>query len=123
MLKRNSNNLTLEASDDCHAQLVFCTCPDFETAKTLAEKIVASKLAACLNIVPGLTSLFNWGGKMETAEEVLLILKTTSEAYTRLEATLLENHPYDCPEIIGISIQHGYRGYLKWIKENVSQSH
>lgn len=104
-------------------QLVLCTCPTQAVAETLAHHLVESKLAACVNIVPNLTSIFSWAGKIETTTEVLLILKTTSEAYSRLETTLLENHPYDCPEIIGFPIKHGYRGYLQWITENVSQSH
>jgi periplasmic divalent cation tolerance protein len=102
-----------------NAYVVLCTCPKNEVATDLAHQIIASKLAACVNIVPGLTSIFCWQGKTETAIEVLLLIKTTAKAYPKLEALLAEAHPYDCPEVIGLPIELGIKGYLEWIKDNV----
>jgi len=98
---------------------VFCTCSSFEEGQRLARRIVEDKLAACANILPGLTSIYSWNGQLETNSEVLLILKTTAEAYSELETALAHIHPYECPEIIGIPIEYGYKGYLEWINNTV----
>lgn len=99
--------------------MVFCTCPDMETAKNIAEQIVTQKLAACVNLVPNLTSLYTWENKLETSSEVLLMIKTTRTAYATLEKCITKVHPYDCPEIIALSIEQGLEGYLQWIKNSI----
>lgn len=101
-------------------QLVFCTCPNNEVAIQLADEVIDSKLAACVNIIPGITSVYTWENKKETSEEVLLMIKTTASSYSTLEAVITAAHPYECPEVIAIPIQHGFKGYLQWISENVS---
>jgi periplasmic divalent cation tolerance protein len=100
--------------------IVFCTCPSLEVGRTLAKKVVEAKYAACVNILPNITSIYTWEGKTEESSEILLILKTTEKVYRLLEAELLKHHPYDCPEIVGISIEQGYKGYLEWINQSTA---
>lgn len=98
--------------------LVLCTCPDAESARALAHLLVASRLAACVNIIPGLVSVYGWQDRIETAQEHLLLVKTTLDAggYTRLEALIRQHHPYEIPEIIAIPIERGSSDYLGWIE-------
>jgi periplasmic divalent cation tolerance protein len=102
-------------------QLVLCTCPDQATAQNIAEQLVDKQLAACVNILPGLTSIYQWQGKRETAEEHLLLIKTTNEVYVALEQTLSKLHPYELPEIIAVPIERGSTAYLDWISQQVVQ--
>lgn len=101
-------------------RMVFCSCPSYEIGQEIATKIVEAKLAACVNIIPGLTSIYSWEGKIETSSEVLLLIKTTEKVYSQLEKSLIHLHPYDCPEIIGVPIEQGNKGYLEWIKQAIS---
>lgn len=103
-----------------HHLVVFCTCPSYEIACDIAKKVVDTQLAACANIIPGLTSIYTWEGKTETSSEVLLLLKTTESVYPRLEQSLIQLHPYDCPEVIGVPIQQGNKGYLEWLTNSVT---
>ena len=95
--------------------LVLCTCPDHDTARQLAEQLVGQRLAACVNIVPGLESIYTWQGKVERDSEVLLIIKTRQDRYAQVEETLLQHHPYELPEILRVSLSGGLRDYLHWI--------
>ncbi|WP_434113720.1 divalent-cation tolerance protein CutA [Methylocaldum sp. GT1TLB] len=95
--------------------LVLCTCPDANTAETLARAAVAERLVACANIVPGLTSVYPWEGKIETAQEHLLLMKTETASLEALEVFVREKHPYELPEFIAVSILHGSTAYLDWI--------
>ncbi|EIC27934.1 MULTISPECIES: divalent-cation tolerance protein CutA [Methylomicrobium] len=102
------------------AQLILCTCPDRETAETLAKRLVEGRLAACVNILPGLTSFYTWENRLETAEEHLLLIKTAGVRYPAVEQAIREQHPYDLPEIIALPIAHGLSDYLTWIDACVS---
>lgn len=102
-------------------QLVLCTCPDQATAQNIAEQLVDKKLAACVNILPGVTSVYPWQGKRETTQEYLLLIKTTNEVYEMLEQTLTDLHPYELPEIIAVSVERGSAAYLGWINQQVAQ--
>ncbi|HYE34151.1 divalent-cation tolerance protein CutA [Methylocaldum sp.] len=97
--------------------LVLCTCPDAETAEKLATALVAERLATCAGIVPGLTSIYPWEGKIETAQEHLLLIKTETASFEALEASIREKHPYELPEIIAVPILHGSTAYLEWISK------
>lgn len=99
--------------------VVLCTCPDRETALKLAETLVDRELAACVNIVPGLTSVYRWKGQRETAEESLLLIKTRLAAYPELEKAIRALHPYELPEIIAVPIERGLSEYLAWIDGSV----
>jgi periplasmic divalent cation tolerance protein len=95
--------------------LVFCTCPDAETAARLAEGLVSGHRAACVNILPGLKSVYPWEGRIETAEEHLLLIKTATSGFERVEAFLKEQHPYELPEIIAVPMARGSTDYLEWV--------
>ncbi len=100
-------------------QIVLCTVPDEATARQIASALVAERLAACVNIVPGITSVYRWKGAIETATELLLIIKTTAAAYLRLQDRILGLHPYELPEIIAVSLDQGLPEYLAWIKTSL----
>ncbi len=97
--------------------LLFCTCPDEAIALSLAKQVVEAKLAACVNVVPHLHSVYRWKNSIETSKEVLMIIKTKSQTYKALENFLTEAHPYECPEIIACAITQGSPKYLQWIDE------
>ncbi len=99
--------------------LILCTCPDRDSAEEIAERLVAARLAACVNIVPDLTSVYRWQGAVERSEELLLLIKSRKEQYPLLQETLREAHPYDLPEIIALPIAAGLPAYLSWIDQNL----
>lgn len=96
-------------------QLILCTCPDVEVADKLAGTLISQKLAACVNILPGVRSVYEWQGEIETAQEHLLLIKSHQDRYAAIEATLKSLHPYQLPEIIAVAIESGSLDYLKWI--------
>ena len=96
-------------------QIILNTCPDHEQAMQLANVLIDEGLAACVNIVPGLTSVYKWQGNKETGTEVLLIIKTRSDCYAQLESRIASLHPYELPEIISVPIENGLKTYLDWI--------
>jgi len=96
-------------------QIILCTCPNKETAETIARQLVESKLAACVNILPSITSIYQWQGAIETAQEQLLLIKSRNDRYLELEKRIQSLHPYELPEIVSVSVNHALPGYLKWI--------
>jgi periplasmic divalent cation tolerance protein len=98
--------------------LVMMTAPSEAEAAELGRSVVAEKLAACCNILPGVRSIYRWRGKISDEAEVLCILKTRRELFDKLKARLKELHSYEVPEIIGINIEAGLDSYLQWILEN-----
>lgn len=98
----------------CH--LVLSTCPDLETAEDIAHVLVEEGLAACVNIAPGLRSIYRWAGEIHIDSECLLIIKSRSAHYARLEARLVALHPYELPEVIAVPITTGFGKYLAWVK-------
>ena len=92
------------------------------TAKDIAKRLVASRLAACVNIMPGVTSVYEWKGAVKSDTELLLLAKTTEARYPALERTLCQAHPYELPEIVCVPIVTGLSGYLQWIEDSVSTS-
>ena len=107
-------------SEQDQYQLVLCTCPDQDSAQLIAEQLVDNSLAACVNILPGIISVYRWLGSREQAQEHLLIIKTTSQVYDRLEETIRELHPYELPEVIAVSIENGNIDYLNWVSDNIN---
>ena len=101
--------------------IVLCTCPNRETADSLAHEAVAQRLAACVNIIDGVTSVFEWQGAIEHEQEVLLLAKTTRDAYGALESLWNSRHPYELPEVIAVSIDTGSESYLQWIDRAVTR--
>lgn len=102
--------------------LVYCTCPDHEVAVQLANNLVDEALAACINIVPGLTSVYHWQGKRKTGSEELLMIKTSREQYPALQARIAALHPYELPEVIAVPIQAGLPAYLNWVDESCQRN-
>lgn len=100
--------------------IVLCTCPDHETAESLANEAVRQRLAACVNVITGVMSVYEWQGSIEREQEVLLMAKTSRDAYSALENLWQGLHPYELPEVIGVSIETGSEAYLQWIDRTVS---
>lgn len=98
---------------------VFCTLPETNIAKKMAEVFVREKLAACCNIVPNLISVYTWKEQIQHDSEVLMIIKTKQSMYEQLEERILELHPYEIPEIIALKIERGSESYLNWINQVV----
>lgn len=96
-------------------ELILCTCPDKDTAKKLARLLVSKKLAACVNILPGITSIYSWEEQIESVQEHLLLIKSRKDQYQTIETTLFKHHPYEIPEIIALPIERGLPEYLDWI--------
>lgn len=97
--------------------IIFSTFPKRKDAERVAERLLEKRLAACCNLIPGLTSFFRWKGKKERCQEVLLLIKTEKRLFGKLRAFLRTHHPYDLPECIGVAITKGDHSYLKWIGE------
>lgn len=95
--------------------VAFVTVPDKDKAKDLARKLVKSKLAACVNIVPQISSVYWWEGKIEETEELLLVLKTRAGLVPELVDFVKKNHPYKVPEVISLAIGDGNAQYLDWV--------
>lgn len=101
--------------------LVFSTAGSEKNALNIAETLVQMRLAACVNVLPKLTSVYQWEGKIERAEEWLLIIKTTKSAFLLVRDAIKELHTYDVPECISVAIENGSEAYLEWIGESVKQ--
>lgn len=97
------------------AQLVLTTCPNEQVAKTIAQQLVEEKLAACVNIVPNISSTYIWENQVHCDSEAQLLIKTTSEKFAQLNTRINELHPYDVVEVIALNIQQGDKHYLNWI--------
>lgn len=101
--------------------IVLCSCPDEQTASIIANRLVAEGCAACVNIVPGILSVYQWQGTIENDDELLLIIKSRQDCYPALETLIQELHPYELPEIIAVSIERGLNGYLEWIDKSLGK--
>lgn len=97
------------------AIVVLTNLPDEEGARELARHLVEQGLAACVNILPGVQSLYRWQGRLEEARETCLMIKTAGVRYPELEAAIRARHPYDVPEIIALPVTQGWPPYLDWI--------
>ena len=100
-------------------RLVLTTCGSLEEARRIASALVEGQLAACVNIVPQIESIYRWEGKVDTTNEWLLVMKTTSSAFDRLRKALVELHSYEVPECIAVDIADGSESYLNWIAASV----
>ena len=100
--------------------LVFTNLPDRDAALALARALVQRRLAACVNVLGGCASVYRWGGDIEEAVEVPVLVKTRATRYAELEAAIRELHPYELPEVIAVPIVRGLPEYLDWVAEETA---
>jgi len=103
--------------------LVITNLPDRVSAEQVARTLVESHAAACVNILAECTSVYRWQGKIESAGEVPLLIKTTRSAYPRLEQIIRTHHPYELPEIVAVPVNTGLPGYLQWVEQETQLRH
>jgi periplasmic divalent cation tolerance protein len=106
----------LRAPAPTDVRVILMTVPSVEVATELVRKLVDERLAACGNVIPGLTSIYRWHGAVQTDSEVLVILKATTDSVPALLVRAPELHPYDVPEILVLPVTEGYRPYLEWVR-------
>lgn len=97
-------------------RIVLSTIPP-EAAKTLASSLIEQRVAACVNVLPNVLSVYRWAGAVETADEALLVIKTSEAAWPRLVAELERRHPYDVPEIVTLDVATCNSAYAAWVAE------
>ena len=102
--------------------IALCTVPNETIAGQIADALVSEKLAACVNIIPSVMSVYRWKDAVEHSEELLLLIKTSEAVWPLLETRILELHPYELPEIIAVPIETGQADYTQWIKNNLIAS-
>lgn len=105
------------------ALVVITTTETSGEAERLANLLVERELAACVQILPQMTSIYRWQNKIEQAKETLLLIKTTRAAFSQLEAAIKENHTYQTPEIIALPVEAGSDGYLDWLADSIRIQH
>jgi periplasmic divalent cation tolerance protein len=102
------------------ALVALSTVGNAADAQRIGRALVERRLAACVNVVPGITSIYSWKGTIETDAELLLVIKTRREKLEALRAALVELHPYEVPELVAMPVEGGNAAYLEWIGESVS---
>ncbi len=102
--------------------LVLTTVARAEDAERLAEELVGRRLAACVNVLPGVRSIYRWKGAIEREEERLLLVKTRADRFEALREAILSLHPYEVPEVVAVPIEAGSAAYLRWLDESVGQT-
>ena len=95
--------------------VVFCTVGNLESAESIAKALVESKLAACVNIIKNLTSVYTWENKLCQEDEILLVIKTRENLFEELKAKIIELHEYSLPEIIFLPVTNGHEPYINWV--------
>jgi periplasmic divalent cation tolerance protein len=105
----------MSAADD-EVRLVLITAPDADSGATLARVLVDERLAACVNLVPGVRSIYRWEGSVEEGAEVLMVVKTRAARCKALAARVNDLHPYDVPEVLEVPIGGGSSAYLDWVR-------
>lgn len=98
--------------------MIMTTCPDLESGERIASELVGNQLAACVQIIPGVKSVFRWQGEVDSAVEYLVLIKTAAAQYTAVENSINSLHSYELPEIIAVPVAGGLGDYLNWIDEN-----
>jgi periplasmic divalent cation tolerance protein len=103
------------------ALLVLTNVPDAAIATRIARQLIEQRLAACVNVLPQVQSIYRWQGMIEEAGELTLLIKTTQARYAELEAAIKALHPYDLPEVIAMPIVQGLPRYLDWIEQETKK--
>lgn len=107
-------------SDPEPSRVVLVTAPDIETARRITRQVLESRLVACVNLVPGVESHYWWQGRLESGQEVLMVMKTTEGRITSLKEAVLAAHPYDTAAFVVLPIESGSQRYLDWIRASVA---
>jgi periplasmic divalent cation tolerance protein len=102
--------------------LCYCTCPDDDSARRIAEALVGERLAACVNRLPGIASTYRWQGQVTTEAEHLLLIKTTAARFEALRMRLLALHPYELPELVAVPVEHAHTPYLAWVRQATGEA-
>ena len=97
------------------AMIVITNVPSREVALDIARMLIERRLAACVNVLAECTSVYRWQGKLETAREIPLLIKTRAEIYDEVEAAVRSLHPYELPEILAVPVERGLPDYLEWV--------
>jgi periplasmic divalent cation tolerance protein len=101
-------------------RVVLTTVSSSDEARQIAHAMIEGKLAACVTIIPKITSIYRWKEKVEEAEEYLLVIKTTKDVFPRLRDALNEMHSYELPECISLAVEDGSEAYFKWIDDSIA---
>lgn len=112
-VQRNPRNMT-------NSVVVLCTFGSREDARRIGSAVVEARLAACVNILPAVESIYRWKGEIEGAEETMTLMKTSEESFPALRDRIKQMHSYETPEIVALPIVSGLEDYLGWIQEQVS---
>ncbi|KAI5646450.1 cutA1 divalent ion tolerance protein domain-containing protein [Phthorimaea operculella] len=115
----NMSDITSGSVDADKYSVAYVTVPDMEVGKKLAHGLIKEQLAACVNIIPELTSIYMWKGEVNEDKELLLMIKTRTSQVDKLTEYVRSHHPYEVCEVISLPIKNGNPPYLKWIGENV----
>ena len=103
---------------DDEVLVCLCTCPDPDSARALGRALVEERLAACVQLVPGIESIYRWADAVETAGETLLVIKSTRAVFDRLQSRLVALHPYEVPELVALPAVAGLPAYLHWVTDS-----
>jgi periplasmic divalent cation tolerance protein len=103
------------------ALVVLCTVGKPEDAEWIGREVIDRGLAACVNVLPQVTSIYRWRGEVEKNEETLMILKTTADRFEELREAIVSLHSYELPEVIAIPVEGGHKPYLAWLAESVGR--
>jgi periplasmic divalent cation tolerance protein len=108
---------------ETRVRTVLVTVPDTGTAESMGRTLVEEGLAACANILPGITSVYRWEGSLQRDSETLVVLKTTAARSDALRDRVVDLHPYDVPEVLVLPVVGGHAPYLRWVEEQVEDAH
>jgi len=114
----NTGDIIMSIKEERDYYVLYCTAPTKETALSLSDRLVSMKLAACVNIIDTISSIYRWKGEICRETEFLMIIKSRKSLIEHIEREIREHHPYEVPEIIHVPLVWGYDPYLRWIDEN-----
>lgn len=100
-------------------EIILCTCPTNKDAKTIANALIDQKLAACVSILPNITSVYRWQDEVVSDDEIQLLIKTCADNFVKISELIKSLHPYDVPEIISLNVQQADKQYSNWIMDSI----
>ncbi len=101
--------------------IAFSTCPDLAEGRALADRLVGRGLAACVNLIPQLTSVYRWQGRVQSDDECLLVIKTTEDSVAAVRDCILQHHSYELPEMVAVPVCDGLPAYLQWVVDQCAR--